>query len=62
VRGRRRWTVAPEVVNEALDRHYLPRAEQQGGQDGLLLTTSQLECTSSDRGFERAEDEEADVL
>ena len=56
VRCRRRRTVSPDLVDQALVRYDLARTEQQGGENGSLLAAAQIESAFLDLGFERTED------
>ena len=62
VRGGGRWTVPPDLVDQALVRYDRARAKEQGGENGPLLATAKLEDVSFDLGFERTEKAEPDWL
>jgi hypothetical protein len=56
VRCRRRRIVSPDLVDQPVVRYDLPRTEQQGGENGPLLPSAQIEGAPLDLGFDRTED------
>src|SRR5207247_535818 len=58
-RRRRRWGVlAPERVDEPVDRHGAIRVEEQHGEQGALLRTTESDGTSVAAHLERSENPE----
>ena len=55
LRGRRRRLVAPELVDQAVSRNDLVRAQQQDGEQRPLLRSSERQDTSTVSDLERAE-------
>jgi hypothetical protein len=56
VRCGSRGTIAPDLVDQALDGHDLAPAEKQGCENSPLLAPAELERAFPDFGFEPAED------
>jgi hypothetical protein len=57
-----RRAVPPDLVDQALVRHDLAGTEQQGGENGPLLTAAQIEGVFLDLGFEHTEDAKPEGL
>jgi hypothetical protein len=54
--------VAPDLVDEPLERDNLVRMKQQQRQDRPLLLTTEGERTTTDPGFERPEERELNLF
>ena len=58
MRCRSRGTIAPDLIEQALDGHDLVSAEKQGCENSPLLTPTELNRTFRVLGFELAENAE----
>jgi hypothetical protein len=58
VRCGSRGIVAPDLIDQALDRHDLVPAEKQGCENSPLLAPAELNRTFRELGFELAENAE----
>lgn len=57
-----RGVFSPDLVDQAVVRHHLAGTEQQGGENGLLLATAEIERALIDLGFECTEDAKPERL
>jgi hypothetical protein len=58
VRRRPGRRVAPEILDQPVDRHGLPRLEQQAGEQGTLLRTAQRDRLTVAPRLELSQDRE----
>jgi hypothetical protein len=63
-RAHRTWrrSLAPDVVDQAIDRHHAVGAQQEDGQDGALPWPADVRRFPTDQDVERPEDAEFDTV